>query len=154
MSRRRHALVDGYNLLCRLEGKCNRRGGGAAARHRLVRRIEHAVGTIVDRMTIVFDGLDARDEEVWPHSIVRVVFARPPLSADLWIEREVRAALDPSSLLVISSDRMIRQSAEAAGAETMGCSEFLELCGSAGQSRQRAFKSLSFERRLEDLFPP
>ncbi len=151
MSRWRHAFVDGYNLLHHIEGP---RAGqrGHTARERLIRRIERVVGTLADRVTLVFDGRGDAETEVLS-TAVEVVFARAPLSADLWIEREVQAVDDPGSVLVVSSDRLVRQSADAAGVETMGCSEFLERCEAIRRPSPTVRNGRRFQRRLGDAFP-
>lgn len=150
MSRWRHVFVDGYNLLHHIEGPPAGRGGDSA-RARLIRRIERMVGALADRVTIVFDGRGDADVEALS-TVVDVVFARAPFSADLWIEREVRRAMTPAGLLVVTSDRAVRQSAEAAGVETMGCSESLERCAAIRTPSQRASPSQGFDRRLGDAF--
>jgi len=146
----RRALVDGYNLLYRMEGHQVERQKGMLARERLVQELGTVLGTVAERLTVVFDGRAGVEPEAAVERGVNVVFA---LSADAWIEREVRTAEDPASLLVVSSDRLVRQSAEAAGAETMGCGEFLELCDRLRRTRSTRRPARTFTRRLGDAFP-
>lgn len=155
---RRRILIDGYNLLHRAGavGPRLRREVLAAARHRLLRRLERAVAWTGDVVTVVFDGqgVGAPCDEVW--SGLSVVYADPSIGADIWIERAVTADPSPSEILVVSSDFAVRRSAEAAGAATMSSGEF----GAMLDRMDRAQRPPShgparrFSPRLGDFFGP
>ncbi len=83
-------------------------------------------------------------------------------TADTVIERMVQQSPSPEDILVVTSDRMERESVMAAGAHTMSCGEFMEWsercernlarrASSAGQPAPRATLGDFFpEKRMND----
>ncbi len=151
-------IVDGYSLLHR-PGPPPDRGAGprfGLARDALVRRLERLAGRVCDRMTIVFDG---RGERVAPGEIaagpVEVLFSPATLTADSVIERLVLASQAPAQITVITSDRLERETVEAAGAQSLSCGDFLALC--EAEERALARPARPAPRRggatLGDIFP-
>lgn len=126
----RHAwiIVDGFSLLYREAGilpvlKAGRR---FEACRRMVRRLDRLAGLLADRLTIVFDGQGAggpSDEAL--DVAVEVIFSPSGQTADTVIERMARAAERPQDVLVVTSDRMERETVDSSGATSMGCTDFL-----------------------------
>ncbi len=150
-------LIDGYSLLHRIEGRgtARRRLNGLARDH-LVRDLEELGGGLADRITVVFDGTGKGTETEAGRSAVEVVFSPGHQTADTVIERLVNDAPDPGGILVVTSDRAERETVGAAGANSMGCGDFLSLCeqqrhalaSTAGVMRRKTPKST-----LGDSFP-
>lgn len=148
-----HMIIDGYSLVYRDEALAGlARRNLALARHRLVRLAEGLVGRVVDRVTIVFDGIERGRGEGYEGSGVEVLFAPAYLTADGLIERMVASSKDPAALLVVTSDRMERETVSAAGAETLSCGDFMLQYGPdaprAGRSRAAGGRGT-----LGDFFP-
>lgn len=144
-------IIDGYNLIHRIG---NHRSGNylsgvptlrevgmphdlAGKRRRLIQLLEKTVGILADRITVVFDGRSGGgpaaggpDEQESP--VVEVLFSPGNKTADTVIEQLVfQAGLAGSPatagrVVVVTSDRLERETTEAAGAETMACSVFLD----------------------------
>jgi len=150
-------IVDGNNLLHAWRSKPAHVRDFGAGRWALVRHLDRLAGDIGSAILIVFDGTVGGRDEGLSHASVEVIYARADVSADLVIERRVRAAADPSTILVVTSDRAIQRVAGAAGAEIMGCESFFEWA----EDRARQL-SASLRRprkpnqrpRLGDFFPP
>lgn len=108
-------LLDGNNLLGRL-------GGGT--RERLVTELSELARRKRKRLTVVFDGPpESGRPKVQSLGDVTVVYAAPR-SADEEIVRRVREARDPRGVTVVTDDRLLAESAAAAGARTTGVPEF------------------------------
>lgn len=108
-------LVDGNNLMGRL-------GGGT--RERLVADLSELARKKRKKLVLVFDGPpDAGRPKVQALGDVTVVYAAPR-SADEEIVRRVREARDPRGVTVVTDDRLLAESAAAAGARTTGVGEF------------------------------
>ena len=131
MNRREHILVDGHSLLHRMPAcaAAHRAGRLYEARRRLVERLERVAGAIGGQVTVVFDGrADGGPSVEESGGPVEVVFSPARLSADAVIERRVAAAARPGQILVVTSDRLERETVDAAGADTMSCGDFLAWC--------------------------
>lgn len=118
-------IIDGYSLLHRdpdAHTLLNRNIG--LARQLLVRRIERIVPALAAETIVVFDGRGGGAGEAFDTPL-SIVFAPAQHTADTVIERMVHAHAAPHRILVVSSDRMERQTVEAAGAETQSCGDFL-----------------------------
>lgn len=124
-------IVDGHSLLYRVPActALQRAGRTAQARLSLLRRLERVAGRLAARWTIVFDGRQEGgpgDEPV--PSGMTVLYSPGHLTADSVIERLVAERPPAERVLVVTSDRPERDTVEAAGAHSMGCTDFLELC--------------------------
>jgi len=135
-------IIDGYNLIHRT-GAPSLRGVGvphdlAGNRRHLIQLLEKTVGLLAERITVVFDGRsggaghssgdghssDMPDEQESP--VVEVLFSPRDKTADTVIEQLVFQAGPSGGIVVVTSDRLERETAEGAGAETMACSVFLD----------------------------
>lgn len=154
--RYQRVIVDGFSLLHRdaalrplLDGQ------PALARHQLVRKAEACGLALGNAVTVVFDGRKGLND-AFVGFRAEVVFSPPHLSADGVIERMVAAAAEPALLLVITSDRIERDTVSAAGADTMSAGDFLEQGQRAAQTQRRPPAGGARPRaaRLGDFFPP
>jgi len=153
----RWVLIDGYSLVHREADTAavHRSGRLFEARRRLLRRLERIAPQLGRRITIVFDGRDpgGADPET-ADGPVEVVFSPSHLSADAWIERAAHDGAAGHPMLVITSDRLEREAAAAAGADTMGCGDFLDLCERIERSLSAAARRAPApSRTLGALFP-
>ncbi|MCA1808780.1 MAG: NYN domain-containing protein [Kiritimatiellia bacterium] len=144
------AIIDGYNLLYRQPAA----GDLASRRQALIRLLEPALGVIAQRITVVFDGATAETD---PGATgVEVVFSPAGRTADEVITGMVQTAPRPAQILVVTSDRPERETADGAGAATMSCGIFLQTLAA-----QQALLSAHLARRavrnrsacLGDFFP-
>ena len=117
-------IIDGYSLMHRAP---SRQGPDLmSSRHRLIRRLEALAGRLSDRITVVFDGRSPNPGADFHSSIIEVVFSPGDKTADTIIERMVHQSPAAAGILVVTSDRMERDTVMAAGAQTMSCGDFLD----------------------------
>lgn len=132
-------IIDGYNLIHRpgdYRPGNYRNGNGphdlAGKRRCLIQLLEKTVGILAERITVVFDGRsngDGRSGErpdELESSVVEVLFSPRSKTADTVIEQLVFQAGAMGGIVVITSDRLERETTEAAGAQTMACSVFCD----------------------------
>jgi predicted RNA-binding protein with PIN domain len=152
-------IVDGHSLMHREPAAADHLAAGRQmiARRCLVERMERLTGLIADRIWVVFDGQGRGGAaEEFSGSPVRVLFSPAGTTADLVIERQVREAADPRRVLVITSDRLERESVDAAGADHMGCGDFLDWIRREESELDRAGRASRARGpapSLGDLFP-
>ncbi len=152
----RWIIVDGYSLLHRHPTSGSKTGALLTARHRLIRQLEEVAGNLAERLTVVFDGVARGGREGYESASIEVVFSPADKTADTVIERLVHDDGDPAGILVVTSDRLERETTSAAGADTMSCGDFLDLCERtrAYLSRQSAARhGKKSGARLGDFFP-
>ena len=114
-------IVDGMNLIgSRPDGWWRDRPGAMRA---LVERLEPFAAAQGDPVIVVFDGhpVDVDAERV----DVRFASRRGPDAADDDIAALVRAAPDPASLRVVTSDATLASRVVGAGAGVVGAGAFL-----------------------------
>lgn len=121
-------LVDGFSLMHREVESLAALNAGRAfeARRKLASRLDRVAATLADRLTLVYDGRGGGGpaEEMGDLSI-EVVFSPGNQTADTVIERMAQSFPDPTRVLVVTSDRLERETVTAAGVHTMGCGDFL-----------------------------
>ena len=152
----RWIIIDGYSLLHRRGNSGARPGNLLTARQHLVRKLEEVAGALAERITVVFDGTGRGGREGYEASSIDVIFSPSDKTADTIIERMVHEAGDPAGILVVTSDRLERETTGAAGADTMSCGDFLDLCDRLrGElSRQAGGRhGRSTGSKLGDFFP-
>jgi len=117
-------LVDGYNVIRRdPELQAREAESLEAGRRALLHFIARAHRASRDEFTVVFDG--ARPSGGAPTAgRIRVVFSRPPLTADDELMRFARQMR--SGAVVVSSDRKIQDAARRAGSAVLTAEQFLE----------------------------
>ena len=125
----RWLIVDGYSLVHRdPETRSLPAVNLMLSRERMVRKLESVAGAIAEKVTVVFDG---RDDPAGTEDVVagiQVVYSKGGMTADTVIERMVHAHAQPGEILVVTSDRRERETVMAAGADTISCGDFLDLC--------------------------
>ena len=125
----RWLIVDGYSLVHRdPETRSLPAVNLMLSRERMVRKLESVAGAIAEKVTVVFDG---RDDPAGAEDVVagiQVVYSKGGMTADTVIERMVHAHAQPGEILVVTSDRRERETVMAAGADTISCGDFLDLC--------------------------
>ncbi|MCG2658662.1 MAG: NYN domain-containing protein [Kiritimatiellae bacterium] len=154
-------IIDGYNLIHRTGDQSGRLPRDLAGkRRRLIQLLEKTVGILAERITVVFDGRsggdghsgDGPDEQ--ESSVVEVLFSPRDKTADTVIEQLVfQAGLvgkpacnavrsTAGRIVVVTSDRLERETTEGAGAETMACSVFLDQLNETLARIERELRSL------------
>ena len=152
----RWIIIDGYSLLHRRGKPGERPGNLLTARQHLVRKLEEVAGALAERITVVFDGTGRGGREGYESSSIDVVFSPSDKTADTIIERMVHEAGDPAGILIVTSDRLERETTAAAGADTMSCGDFLDLCERTRSDLSRqggAGRGKNPNSKLGDFFP-
>ena len=154
----RWLIIDGYSLLHNdpaFAGVGAR--GMAAAREQLVTRLSSAGRTLAERITVVFDGGGFVGQRLpQAPSPVEVLFSTSSETADTIIERLAHSAARAGEILVITSDRAERVTVDAAGAQSMGCTDFLCELNAAENALRRSTSGLKQrgpKPTLGDFFP-
>ena len=117
-------LVDGYNVIRRDPDLRAREAESLeAGRRALVALIARADRAPRDEFTVVFDGARLSGGTPMPGRL-RVVFSRPPLTADDELMRLARQLRNGA--VVVSSDRTVQDAARRAGSAVLTAEQFLE----------------------------
>ena len=118
-------LVDGYNVIRRSpELKAREAESLEGGRRALLHLIARARRALQDEFTIVFDGARLSGGTPPVAGRIRVVFPRPPLTADddlMRLARQLR-----NGAIVVSSDRKVQDAARRAGSAVLTAEQFLE----------------------------
>ncbi|MFP4502276.1 MAG: NYN domain-containing protein [Candidatus Hydrogenedentota bacterium] len=126
-----HYYIDGYNVLYTSDLlRSLARTDFEVAREALIDKVAVFSGTTDNRVSVVFDGLGKTRGEVAAHGRgvdrLEVIYTHGELSADAFIEREVYQAGSRRSVVVVSSDRGIRNLCQGLGAMVMDGNNFLQ----------------------------
>jgi len=149
-----HLIIDGYSLLHRDAAVKKLLGRNLAlARRQLIEKLERHGGAIADRITVVFDGRGAQEGASIESRHIEVLFSDGTKTADTMIEQFVHSHGNPDSLWIVTSDRMERETVEAAGAHTLPCIELLERLetGARDTARQLRTPAKKLRPTLGDL---
>jgi hypothetical protein len=116
-------VIDGYNVIRRDPDLRGREAEGLpAGRAALLALVAGLARGVPDDFTVVFDGA-RRTALPPPGGRVRVVFSRPPESADD-VVRALAGRLRDGAI-VVTSDRAVQDSARRAGATAVSAEAFL-----------------------------
>lgn len=154
----RWLIIDGYSLLHHDPAFAAAGPHGmAAARERLLARLGAAGLALAERITVVFDGAGyAGQRGPQPPSPIEVLFSSSAETADTIIERLAHSAARAAEILVVTSDRAERVTVDAAGAQTIGGTDFLSQLESAEKGLRRSatwLKQRTPKPTLGDFFP-
>ena len=122
---RRRLIVDGHNVIgSRPDGWWRDRPGAA---RRLIAALQELAKRSSDQISVVLDGRPPVDVPEGVHGGVLVAYAtrRGPDAADDRIVAEVERDRDPSSLVVVTSDRALADRVRAHGATVEGAGALL-----------------------------
>ena len=148
-------IIDGYSLIHRdpdLQPLLPHRI--EQARNRLIRKLETGSGIQANRVTVVFDGKSAGISYEQGTQTVEVFFSPAHATADTVIEQWCSDHACRLHILVVTADRMERETVTASGAQCMSCAAFLDAL-----SDQRKIVRNSMSRKqpksftLGDVFP-
>ena len=134
-------VIDGYNLAWAMgdTGRRLQRGDLAGARDLLIQVLADRLGDRRLQTTVVFDAREP--PEHLPRQTtsrgIRILFAVDQPSADELIIELIEADADPRHLLVVSSDRQIRDAARRHRATAIGVGTFLGKLGLTTRSGKR-----------------
>lgn len=124
-------LVDGFNVLHAglLRGR-DRKAWWSEERRRLVIERASWLAASGENVCVVFDGgrpalADSDSPASESAASVRLVFAR---DADEWILKTLRAAADPSAVVIVTADRSVADRARRRGAHVVSPRAFLARC--------------------------
>jgi predicted RNA-binding protein with PIN domain len=118
-------LVDGYNVIRRdPELRAREAESLESGRRALVHLITRARRAPQDEFTVVFDGARIGGGAIPTAGRIRVVFSRPPLTADDELMRLARQLR--SGAAVVSSDRKIQDAGRRAGCAVLTAEQFLD----------------------------
>lgn len=125
-----HIVIDGYNVIGSEQGL---RGDLDAKRSELLHELKGYQARKNYSITVVFDGWRAgRLQQMEQHvGKVQILFSRYGEKADAVIERMARQM--GAGCTVVTSDRELRRSVEAAGAVAIYVQEFLEKLRRTGE---------------------
>jgi predicted RNA-binding protein with PIN domain len=132
-----HLIVDAMNVIgSRPNGWWRDREGAA---RRLLGRLQRLAATTGDEVTAVLDGRPNRAMPEGADEGVMVLWAnrRGPDAADDRIIELVREAEAPETMLVVTSDRALRERVEALGANVEGASMLLRRLDALEQETDR-----------------
>ena len=134
-------LIDGYNLAWALgeTGQRLQRGDLTGARDRLLHILADRLGDRAPHTTVVFDARQPPTDLPRRATCrgIRVLFAVTEANADELIIRRIAEDTAPRRLLVVSSDREIRDAARLHGATSIGVGAFLGKLGLSPRSGRR-----------------
>lgn len=151
-----HLMIDGYSLLHRdPETKKILGRSIGIARRALLEKLERNGAALAEKITVVFDGRgDDQSGAAIESQHIEVLFSTGGETADTFIERFVGAHPRPAEVMVVTSDRLERDTVEAAGAGSMPCIELMERLESATRETARKIKApvKPFRQSLGDLF--
>lgn len=122
-------IVDGNNLIHSVPEWSGLRSRGASfptVRVNLVRKLEGMAGLHCKRLIIIFDGTVPGRDDALSSGAVTVEYMAAHDSADRKIEKLIGEAKSASEVLVVTSDRTLRNVASGLGAQTMSCEEFVD----------------------------
>jgi predicted RNA-binding protein with PIN domain len=118
-------LVDGYNVVRRdPDLRACEAESLEAGRRALLRLLARARRTPHDEFTVVFDGARRTGGEPPGAGRIRVVFSRPPATADDELMRLARQLRNGA--VVVSSDRKVQDAARRAGSAVLTAEQFLD----------------------------
>src|SRR5262245_26934061 len=118
-------LIDGYNVVRRdPELQAREAESLEAGRRALLHLLARAPRAPRDEFTVVFDGARISGGAPAAAGRIRVVFSRPPATADDELMRLARQL--GNGAIVVSSDRKVQDAARRAGSAVLTAEHFLE----------------------------
>ena len=153
----RRVIIDGYSLLHRDPTLAPLlKKDLMFAREQLIKKIDRVASLLAEHTTIVFDGQRGNASENMNTSSLEIIFSTSDKTADTLIERLVGTSSQPEQFLIVTSDRLERETVMASGAQSMSCGEFIELCSRLKLDVERKTKGTSRKLtgpKIGDFFP-
>jgi predicted RNA-binding protein with PIN domain len=118
--RPRYLIVDGHSVIFaspELRKLHHRRS--SLAREMIIKRLRHYQDWMGVRVIVVFDGKGSRVTAISDPSDIQVFYSRRGQPADAIIERLASKYAARYEMVVATSDSLVRETANASGAETI-----------------------------------
>ncbi len=116
-------LIDGHNLIGQMP---NLQLDDPHDEEKLLEHLRRYRAKTGHRLTVIFDpGQGYRSGQTKKQGGLTVQFAPSGKTADQIIAQRLRKIKDPQSLIVVSSDRAVRQAAQQARVRTLTSKEFI-----------------------------
>ncbi len=123
-------LIDGYNLIRKNPAAFSSMNSLEKKREHLIKLLRSDPELKKSEITVVFDGTPAEfPREKLRTSRIRILFSAKPEEADDIIRDIVRKKATGGNLIVVSSDRVIQNSATVHGASVMNSENFWRKIG-------------------------
>ncbi len=125
-------LVDGYNVMHKMKSiKPLLRSNLEASRETFVETMQSYLkgGGASVRMVVVFDGKNDPAHSsgfTREHGRLKIMFSRPPKTADTLLVQLMDEEQEPRQLLIVSSDRDITVAAKCRSIKTQSSEDFIE----------------------------
>ena len=150
-------IIDGNNLIhMHPKFKRMRHTDFDGARKGLVAEIDGMATTLASRVTVVFDGTIGGKAQGYGATQIDVEFSTADITADGVIERLVYGSKRPQEITVVTSDRVERDTVEAAGGNSVSCKSFLEDLNQGASDISQEIQKIKDRPppgRLGDFFP-
>ena len=153
--------LDGYNVLHRSETlKALTQRSLDAARDALINMLAEYCALTDDEIVLVFDGAgdpSKSADRVDELGRLRIVYCKNTISADTYIERAVFDSKNRLSVVVVTADRTVAQSARGMGALVLKPQSFVDQIESAqseSRIRRSGVKRRRFGTTLSDRLSP
>lgn len=118
-------LIDGYNLLRSVQ---KLEEFATLTDVQLCRVVSDFLSSVRDHGHIVFDGVGPQDKSAfWGIPLLEVYFSGPSCEADDIIEEKIADNSAPKSLVVVSSDRRLRDTASRRKAKSVPSEMFWQV---------------------------
>jgi len=114
-------LIDGHNLIGQMPGLSL---ADPDDERKLVVLLRTFLVRTRKKGAVFFDNGQPGGSGRWSNSVLEVVFVQPSRSADDRIRQRLGAAKNPRGLIVVSSDQVVAQAAQAAHARVQSSAEF------------------------------
>lgn len=133
-------IVDGYNVIHKWKTLVKFKNNMELARSRLIEILANYQGYIGQEVIVVFDSsLEDKPNQGTVPPNIQVVFAPRGQSADTFIERFVYSHSSPSSITVVTEDRLFRMTVSHKGVYILTPEMFEEEVGKKTRDNPHIF---------------
>ena len=139
-------LIDGHNLIGQIPGLSL---SDPDDERKLVELLRAFMVRTRKKATVFFDNGQPGGSGHWSNSVLAVVFARGPQSADDLIRQRLKSEKNPRGLIVVSGDQAVARAAQAAQAGVQSSVEFARRMSGQAPALQKKEDQLTTDEVLQ-----
>jgi predicted RNA-binding protein with PIN domain len=139
-------LIDGHNLIGQIPGLSL---SDPDDERKLVELLRAFMVRTRKKGTVFFDNGQPGGSGHWSNSVLAVVFARGPQSADDLIRQRLKSEKNPRGLIVVSGDQAVARAAQAAHAGVQSSVEFARRMSGQAPDLQKKEDQLTTDEVLQ-----